>query len=60
MYDCLGASLSTTRFPIGSAPVGTYVCYRTNEGRPGAFRVNELTSDAMQILKIGFTTWNAP
>jgi hypothetical protein len=60
MYDCLNASLSSTRIPIGSAPVGTYVCYLTNQGRPGAFRVNELTSDAMQVLKIGFTTWNAP
>lgn len=60
MYDCLNASLSSTRIPIGSAPVGTYVCYLTNQGRPGAFRVNELTSDALQVLKIGFTTWNAP
>lgn len=60
MYDCLGASLSTARIPIGSAPVGTYVCYQTNEGRPGVFRINELTPDALQILKIGFTTWNAP
>jgi len=60
MYDCLNASLSSTRIPIGSAPVGTYVCYLTNQGRPGAFRVNDLTSDAMQVLKIGFTTWNAP
>lgn len=60
MYDCLGASLSTTRIPIGSAPVGTYVCYQTNEGRPGVFRVNELTAGVPQVLKIGFTTWNAP
>lgn len=60
MYDCIGAPLSTNRIPIASAPVGTYVCYQTNQGRPGVFRVNELTSDASQILKIGFTTWNAP
>jgi len=60
MYDCLAAGLSTTRIPISSAPVGTYVCYMTNGGCPGAFRVNEITSDAVQVLKIGFTTWNAP
>lgn len=60
MYDCIGASLSTNRIPIGSAPVGTYVCYQTNQGRPGVFRVNELTAGPSQVLKIGFTTWNAP
>lgn len=60
MYDCIGAPLSSNRIPIASAPVGTYVCYQTNQGRPGAFRVNELTGGTPQILKIGFTTWNAP
>jgi hypothetical protein len=60
MYDCIGAPLSTSRIPISSAPVGTYVCYQTNQGRPGAFRVNELTGGPPVILKIGFTTWNAP
>ena len=43
MYDCLNASLSTARIPISSAPVGTYVCYLTNQGRPGTFRVNGLS-----------------
>lgn len=60
MYDCLNASLSTARIPISSAPVGTYVCYLTNQGRPGTFRVNGLSSDVMQILSVGFTTWNTP
>jgi len=60
MYDCIGASLSDARIPIASAPVGTYVCYRTNQGRPGVFRVNELSGSPSQTLKIGFTTWNAP
>lgn len=60
MYDCLGASLSTNHIPLASVPVGTYVCYKTNEGRPGVFRVNELTSTSPQIIKIGYTTWNKP
>ncbi|HQA28453.1 MAG TPA: hypothetical protein PLA02_04460 [Brevefilum fermentans] len=57
MSDCIGASLSTTSIPLSSSLVGTYVCYRTNEGRPGAFRVNELTGTT---IKIGYTTWNKP
>ncbi len=57
MYDCIGAALSTNRIPIADVPVGTYVCYETNQGRPGAFRVNAL---AGTVLTIGFTTWNTP
>ena len=57
VYQCLGASLSTAPIPLASVPEGTYVCYQTNEGRPGVFRVNGFVGTT---IKIGYTTWNIP
>ncbi len=65
ILDCMKASLSssnmdggqynsiTSTLTPGSMPVGTYICYQTNEGRYGSFRVNERIPD----LKLGYTTW---
>ena len=57
MYDCLGADLSTDSISLLFMSEGTYVCYKTNEGRPGAFRFNGYEGEA---IKIGYTTWNTP
>ena len=58
--QCLGAALSNSKIPLNSMPVGTHVCYVTNQGRPGVFRVNSLTAGEPQTLTIGYTTWNTP
>jgi len=55
--DCVGTSKSANRIPIASAPVGTYICYSTSDGRPGVFRVNEPVGASPGTLEIGFTTW---
>jgi len=61
MYDCYNnSSLANVRIPLGSLPVGTYVCYKTNLGRPGVFRVNAISAGTPQTLSIGYTTWNKP
>lgn len=55
--DCASTPKSGNRIPIASAPVGTYICYRTSEGRNGVFRVNQPVGPSPGTLEIGFTTW---
>jgi len=57
MYDCLEADLSTDSILLLTFSEGTYVCYKTNEGRPGVFRFNGYEGEK---IKIGYTTWNIP
>jgi hypothetical protein len=54
---CSAASYSTTRAPLGSVPVGSYVCVRTDEGRISQFRVNAISSGSPKTLSLGYTTW---
>jgi hypothetical protein len=64
--NCMAASLgggnldggqynsgSSSFTSFGSLPVGTYVCYQTDAGRYGSFRVNNRQPD----FTLGFTTW---
>ncbi|GEM_PF-5347540 len=46
----VGSRLFTS---FGNLPVGTYVCYQTEAGRYGVFRVNNRQPD----FTLGFTTW---
>mgnify|MGYP001590159845 CR=1 FL=1 len=55
--DCIAWPKSGDQISFGSLPVGTYVCYKTNSGRPGLFRVNTVTDSS---ITIGYTTWEAP
>jgi len=55
--DCVATPKSSDRIPVSHAPVGTYVCYLTSDGRHGAFRVNEPVGPSPGTLEIGFTTW---
>ncbi|PZO54514.1 MAG: hypothetical protein DCF16_04860 [Alphaproteobacteria bacterium] len=54
---CAAASFSTTRVPLASIPVGSYVCVRTNEGRISQFRMNAISASSPRTLSIGYTTW---
>ncbi len=56
---CMAASLTPSRIPIGSLPVGTYVCVRTTQGRYSQFRVNAPVGPSPGTLVIGYTTWEA-
>ncbi len=60
MYDCLNKGKNTNKIALSDLPVGTYVCYKTTEGRPGAFRVNAISGGGSQTLSIGYTTWEKP
>jgi hypothetical protein len=52
--DCDDASLSSNKIPMGDIPVGTWVCYETNEGRIGRFEVEGKTT---YTWTIDFRTW---
>jgi hypothetical protein len=54
---CSTATYATTRAPLASVPVGSYVCVRTNEGRISQFRVNAISSGSPRTLTLGYTTW---
>ena len=59
--ECSDASLSEDRIPLEDVPEGTYVCYITDEGRIGSFRMNNIdTSGSSDTLEIGYTTWEIP
>lgn len=51
---CSAASFSGNRIPLWQLNPGTYVCYRTDQGRIGEFRVNSFSGSTMNI---GYTTW---
>ncbi len=55
--DCIDTPKSSNNIPIRDLSEGTYVCYRTSDGRHGIFRVNERVGRSPGTLEIGFTTW---
>lgn len=55
--DCANRPMSANPIPIEKAPVGSYVCVKTNEGRISVFRVNKKVGASPGVLEIGFTTW---
>ncbi len=55
--DCVATPKSGNRIPVASAPEGTYICYRTSDGRHGVFRVNQPIGPSPGTMEIGFTTW---
>jgi hypothetical protein len=56
---CMALPLTTSRIPIASLPVGTYVCALTTHGRYSQFRVNAPVGPSPGTLVIGYTTWEA-
>jgi len=52
-----GGPYSTTRVPLASIPVGSYICVKTNGGRYSQFRMNAVAPTSPTTLTIGYTTW---
>ncbi len=59
LADCSGAALSSANIPLGSLPVGSWVCYKTNQGRYGRFQVDTLTAGPSQTITIDLRTWGS-
>lgn len=57
-YDgCSAEAFSPAAVPIGTLPAGSFVCYATNQGRVGQFRVQSLTGTVPKKLTIQYRTW---
>lgn len=54
---CKTAAFSADVMPLITVPVGSYVCYKTNEGRIGEFRMNDIQRRPLTKIDIGYTTW---
>jgi hypothetical protein len=54
---CSAATFTTTRAPLASLPVGSFVCVRTSEGRISQFRVNAISTASPRTLTLAYTTW---
>ena len=57
LRGCKNLNVSTRSIPLRSAPVGTYVCVKTDQGRYSQFRVNQRVGRSPGTLHIGYTTW---
>ncbi len=58
LSDCMGATLSTAKIPLGDVDVGDWLCYETNQGNYGRLEVEGLTPGSPQTLKLDFKTWD--
>lgn len=52
--DCKGAALSGSAISFADIPVGTYVCYKTNQGRYGRVQIEDMTTTT---IRLDFRTW---
>jgi len=57
LAGCKRIPLSSRSIPLSAAPVGTYICVKTDQGRYSQFRVNKRVGPSPGKLHIGFTTW---
>lgn len=51
---CKSSTFTSAKLALDDAPIGSYICVKTNEGRISEFRVNGFAGTTM---KIGYTTW---
>ena len=54
---CARARFTRNRVSLRDVPAGSYVCYRTNEGRIGQFRMNGITRGVPKYIDLSYTTW---
>jgi hypothetical protein len=61
--DCKTVALASDSIEVNDSLVNQWVCYRTNQGRVGKFKVVSLTPadpNVAQTLEISYTTWAIP
>jgi hypothetical protein len=57
-YDgCAAEAFSPNPVALGTLPAGSFVCFATNQGRVGQFRVQALTGGVPKKLTIQYRTW---
>lgn len=59
--DCKNAALSGSQINITAFPVGSWMCYKTSEGRYGRFTLDSYGSVGIFItMNLDIRTWNSP
>jgi hypothetical protein len=53
---CSAAAFSTSPVLRSTLVAGDYVCFRTDEGRIGEFRIDAI-GPVLQVLSVSYTTW---
>jgi hypothetical protein len=53
------ASLSNSPVTVEELPIGTYLCYQTDQGLPGSARLSEFNIDNY-ALTLDVLTWSLP
>lgn len=59
LSNCQQGNISTAPVIVDGLSVGTYLCYRTNQGLPGWARVTDLNIDNYD-LSLSLLTWSLP
>lgn len=54
LSQCTGASVSGNKIALSNAVVNHYICYKTNQGRIGKFKITAYNGN---ILSIDYMTW---
>lgn len=58
--DCREADLRGDRISLGRINVGTTICYRTDQGRLGQFRVTGFSNAGpSRVIHLDYETWNS-
>lgn len=58
LSDCQNAALTSDPIAVGDL-VGTYLCYRTNQGLPGRLLITAIEADT-NLMSVEITTWSIP
>jgi Ig-like domain from next to BRCA1 gene len=59
--DCKGASLSSSKINLTSFPAGSWMCYKTNDGRYGRFQLDSFgSSGGFTTMNVDMRTWTSP
>jgi hypothetical protein len=59
LNDCEGASLDAQAITLDDLDIGSYVCYQTDLGLPGWFRLDEFDPEAGSVV-LQILTWKLP
>jgi hypothetical protein len=58
---CKGAALSSSKINLNTFPVGSFMCYKTNDGRYGRFEFESMGDvGGFPTLNLDMRTWNNP
>jgi hypothetical protein len=59
--DCKAAAISGSKIPIAGFPAGSWLCYKTTEGRYGRLQLDSISSSGgSDTLNLDILTWNSP